>query len=177
MPLSIGSVGNVLSGKRAKILTAAAFLAAISLLGLLSADEEGPKQPIEFSHKIHAGDNKIDCLYCHSYADRSPVAGIPSVARCMGCHKIIAKESAEVKKIAEYFERQQPVPWIKVYDLPDFVRFNHKRHLLAGLNCQTCHGAVESMDRVYQVSSLEMGWCLKCHYERQAPVDCLTCHY
>lgn len=141
------------------------------------------EQPIAFSHKIHAGDNKIPCLYCHTYADRSPVSGIPAVETCMGCHKITAVAKPEVQKIHEYWNKKEPIRWKKIYDLPDFVYFSHKRHVKWGVACEACHGEVSKMEVVEKVSSLKMGWCVKCHESRakdeeQLTVlkDCATCH-
>ncbi len=151
-----------------------------------------PIQPIAFSHKIHAGDNKIDCQYCHSSAKHSKVSGIPSVNVCMNCHKSISevadntivtmedftlgkkeldKEIAKVYEAVgwdveklEYTGKTKPVKWVRVHNLPDFVYFNHSQHVtVAGLKCQKCHGPVEEMDEVYQYSPLTMGWCIDCH--------------
>lgn len=161
-------------------LTGIALLILLSLavgIGLaLSRKSPAPLQPIAFSHKIHAGDYKIACEYCHSYARRSSVAGVPSVQLCIGCHKITALDKPEVRKLKGYWERKEPIPWTKIHDLPDFVIFTHKRHLLKGIACQTCHGPVETMDQMRQVASLEMGWCVSCHKEQRASLDCLDCH-
>ncbi len=135
-----------------------------------------PSQPIAFSHKVHAGENKIPCLYCHAYARRSPAAGVPSVERCMGCHKITGLGKPEVEKIHAFWEQKQPIPWVRVYRLPDFVYFSHKRHILKAVPCQSCHGEVEKMDEVAALRRLEMGWCLGCHRKEGADTDCLTCH-
>ena len=155
-----------------------AGVAAISLYGLWErlSVRSALEQPIAFSHKLHAGEKQIPCQYCHAYARRSLVAGVPSVQACMGCHQLVAVRKPEVRKLAAYWEQRQPIPWIKVHNLPDFVYFSHKRHVRAGVQCQECHGPVETMEEVRQVSSLEMGWCLSCHQQRQAPVDCVTCH-
>lgn len=139
-----------------------------------------PIQPIEFSHKIHAGDQKIDCNYCHSSARQSKVSGIPSANVCMNCHKFIqegtntgTKEISKIYKaigfdpenqsyIPNYVE--QPIKWVKIHDLQDFVYFNHSQHVVTGgVACQTCHGPVETMDEVYQFAPLTMGWCIECH--------------
>ena len=142
--------------------------------------DAAPVQPIEFSHKIHAGDNAVPCLYCHAYADRSPSAGVPSVQKCIGCHNSVAsvRDAPEIQKLNEYWEAQQPIPWIKVHDVPDFVHFTHKRHVQAGLECQQCHGPVETMDRIKRGSNLRMPWCVDCHTEKQVEDgrDCWTCH-
>lgn len=135
-----------------------------------------PEQPINFSHKIHAGENKIPCQYCHLYARRSIVAGVPSVQTCWNCHKLISKDMPEIQKIAEYWKRKEPIPWIKVYDLPDFVHFSHKRHIAKEIRCQHCHGDIETMDRVERIAFLNMGFCVKCHRENGAEDDCWTCH-
>ena len=137
-----------------------------------------PVQPIEFSHRIHAGENSIPCLYCHIYAERSRVAGVPNVKRCIGCHSVIKTDSPEIQKLASYWDKEEPIPWVKVHNLPDYVYFPHKRHVAAGVKCQICHGPVESMDRITRVSSLKMGWCLNCHTERNVKNgrDCWTCH-
>jgi len=140
------------------------------------ARPKSPIQPIAFSHKVHAGDYQIACEYCHAYVRRSPVAGVPSVQQCIGCHKITAVNKPEVLELRGYWERQESIPWIKVHELPDFVIFTHKRHVLKGIACQTCHGPVETMEQVQQVASLEMGWCVSCHKERQATLECLDCH-
>jgi len=163
--------------------------ALIGLIGLIGVvlgyvidtkvfSDTAPVQPINFSHKIHVARNNIPCMYCHIYADRTPSAGVPSVDKCMSCHKVIATDKPEIIKVAAYWERQEPIPWIKVHDVPDFVHFTHKRHIKAGLACQECHGAVEKMDRVTRVSTLKMPWCVDCHTQRKVENgrDCLTCH-
>ncbi len=95
----------------------------------------------------------------------------------MGCHLIVARDSPEIEKLRNYQQNGEPVPWIKVYTLPRFVHFNHEAHLRAEVQCQSCHGAVESMSKVTRVNDLQMGWCLDCHRSEDASVDCLTCHY
>ncbi len=153
-----------------------------------------PIQPIAFSHKIHAGDNKIDCQYCHSSAKHSKHSGIPSVNVCMNCHKNIAevaegtqveyagmvygkteldKEIQKIYKAAgwdtetlSYTGDERPVKWVRIHNLADFVYFNHSQHVtVGGLKCQKCHGPVEEMDEMYQHSPLTMGWCIDCHKE------------
>ncbi len=153
-----------------------------------------PIQPIAFSHKIHAGDNKIDCQYCHSSAKHSKHSGIPSVNVCMNCHKGISEVAddtqldgystgqlnAEIQKIynaagwdpekLEYTGQEKPIKWIRIHNLPDLVYFNHSQHVTAGgIECQKCHGPVQEMDELYQYSPLTMGWCIDCH--RETKVD------
>lgn len=152
-----------------------------------------PIQPIAFSHKIHAGENKIDCQYCHSSAKHSKTSGIPSVNVCMNCHKNIAEVAEGTKVVAgdrtlvksdldkeiqkiydaagwdpEKFEytgkATSIVKWVRIHNLPDFAYFNHSQHVtVAGVKCQKCHGPVEEMDELYQYSPLTMGWCIDCH--------------
>ena len=153
-----------------------------------------PVQPIHFSHKIHAGDNKIDCKYCHSSARKSKHSGIPSVNVCMNCHKSIyeyngettveydkAFYDAEIKKIyaaagwdeenQQYTGDTKPIKWVRIHNLPDFAYFNHSQHVeVGGIECQTCHGPVEEMEIMYQYSPLTMGWCINCHRETNVKV-------
>ena len=146
----------------------------------------GPVQPIFFSHVIHAGSYKIDCQYCHASARRGPTAGLPSVERCMGCHKIIANQgNPEIEKLKGYWERKEPIPWVRIFKVPEHAQFPHKNHIQAGVPCQTCHGRVEAMERVdagptgtgqgivndlknlggvpTEPNKLTMGWCVECH--------------
>ena len=135
-----------------------------------------PLQPIKFSHKIHAGDNKIDCQYCHNIAERSKHAGIPGANVCMNCHVIIreGKKSGkfEINKLITAYENKTPIQWVKIHNLPDYVFFSHAQHIGAGkLECQECHGAIETMDVVHQVNTLAMGWCLNCHRTKKVDFD------
>ena len=169
-----------------RVLKPAAMMVAVGFVGLLIGYYANatffpgttPVQPIEFSHAVHAGDYEIPCLYCHTEARRSPSAGVPSVNKCMGCHAIVATESPLIREVARYYENNEPIPWVKVHDLPDFVHFPHKRHVAAGLECQECHGPVETMDRVTRMAPNEMGECLTCHRDSEVEhgIDCLTCH-
>ena len=142
------------------------------------AYSKGPVQPIDFSHKIHAGDNQIPCQYCHIYAERARVSGAPTVQKCMGCHKVIKHDSPLIEKVTSYFQKKEPIPWVRVQALPDFVYFPHKRHLKAGLECTNCHGNVASMAKVTPPVSFKMGWCIDCHTRRgvENGKDCWTCH-
>jgi mono/diheme cytochrome c family protein len=141
-----------------------------------------PEQPINFSHKIHAGDNGIACVYCHSSAEKSKHAGIPSANVCMNCHKGIQSGAisgtTEIAKIyaaldydpttGTYGSNPKPIKWIRVHNLPDLAYFNHSQHVsVAGVECQTCHGPVEKMDVLSQHSTLTMGWCINCHRETE----------
>lgn len=143
-----------------------------------------PEQPIHFSHKLHAGDNKIACLYCHSGADKSRHANIPSASTCMNCHKYVKEGPVygdkEIKKIyaaldwdgSKYGTNQKPIQWIRVHSLPALAYFNHAQHVTVGkIECQTCHGPVQEMDVVKQFSPLTMGWCINCHRETEVKMD------
>ncbi|MBS1951318.1 MAG: c-type cytochrome [Cytophagales bacterium] len=133
-----------------------------------------PKQPIAFSHKLHAGAYEINCVYCHTGATKDKQANIPSPNICMNCHSQIKKESPEIQKIyaaigydaktASYTGKQKPIEWVRIHNLPDLAYFNHSQHYnVAGIQCQTCHGPIEEMEVVKQYSLLTMGWCIDCH--------------
>ena len=156
-----------------------------------------PVQPIHYSHKIHSGANQIECKYCHSSARASKHSGIPSLNVCMNCHKNIAEYNGEedldngytkefytkeIKKLYAavgwdednqvYTGKSQPVKWVRIHNLPDFVYFNHAQHVqVGGIECQTCHGPVQEMEVMYQHSSLTMGWCINCHRETNLKVE------
>jgi len=177
-------------------------------------------QPVAFSHRLHAGELAVQCLYCHSAAEKSRRAGVPAVSVCMNCHRFVAttfgairqedevakKEnrsprrivSPEIQKIYDALaldaslkpiasSQGKPIEWIRVHNLPDFVYFDHRRHVNAGVSCQTCHGPVETMERLLQVNDLSMGWCVNCHRDVtqnglngkkvNAVTDCGVCHY
>jgi hypothetical protein len=141
-----------------------------------------PEQPIPFSHKLHAGTYQIQCLYCHNAAERSVASNVPSLNICMNCHLVVATDSPYIQKVADAYNNNKPIKWANVHLLPDFVKFNHKRHVQkfgAPQACHKCHGPVETMDVVYQHAPLSMGWCVDCHRDpaHQAPVSCSTCHY
>jgi hypothetical protein len=188
----------------------------------LPANQQGyePAQPIAFSHRLHAGEMQIPCLYCHSAAERSRHAGVPAASTCMNCHQFVtaplgalraedeqakregrrpqAVVSPELRKLyaalaldarlqPDAGQEPNPIAWIKVHSLPDYVYFDHRAHVGAGVACQQCHGAVETMERVRQDASLTMGSCVNCHREAnrlgiggrpvRASTDCATCHY
>ncbi|WP_370173859.1 c-type cytochrome [Leeuwenhoekiella palythoae] len=160
-----------------------------------------PIQPIHYSHRIHAGDNQIECKYCHSSARTSKTSGIPSLNVCMNCHKSIsevADETSEFSSVTEDYSKEfydkeiqklykatgwdpatqsytgetQAVEWVRIHNLPDFAYFNHSQHVsVAGVQCQTCHGPVEEMEIMYQNAPLTMGWCINCHRETNVKMD------
>lgn len=188
----------------------------------LPGNQQGyaPEQPIAFSHRLHAGELQVDCLYCHFGAEKSRHAGIPAASVCMNCHKFVTATlgafraedelateenrkpgpvvSKELKKIYDALALNEalqpdpgktptPIEWVQIHNLPDFAYFDHRAHLNAGVACQRCHGAVETMERVHQVESLGMGWCVNCHRQVNeigvggrkvnASIDCATCHH
>ncbi len=159
-----------------------------TLMGVGVTTNYQPEQPIAFSHKIHAGDNGIDCNYCHSSARSSKTSGIPSANVCMNCHANITSGTntgtAEIQKIYDaigydpdtrtYIEgyEQQPIKWVRIHNLPDFAYFNHSQHVTVGkLECQECHGPVQEMDVVKQESLMTMGWCINCHRETEVKME------
>jgi hypothetical protein len=178
-----------------------------------------PVQPVAFSHRLHAGELNVPCLYCHSGAEKSRHAGVPAASVCMNCHKFVTapfgairaedevaqKEkrdprrivSPEIQKLYNALaldaqmnldpaKQQKPIEWIRVHNLPAFVYFDHRRHVNVGVACQTCHGSVETMERVMQMKDLSMGWCVNCHRDVNtrglnakavhASIDCSGCH-
>src|SRR6202521_320671 len=184
------------------------FICIAALATMLSAysgasSEEGnsPVQPVAFRHTIHVDSLKTNCLYCPFSANKSFDPGLPAVGTCMGCHTVVATGKPEIQKLAGYWNKKEPVPWVRIHKLPEYVHFPHMRHVNAGVTCQTCHGQINNMPQVFQYASLNMGWCVKCHvsgyspaeglraagYEpdtaalamprRKASYDCSNCHY
>ena len=153
------------------------FILIIVLLGgLWSTYRDAPDQPIAFSHKKHLTYVGLECDHCHQYAEVGLQPGIPAVSVCMDCHEAVATDSPEIIKLTEYWNRKEPVPWAGVYYLPQHVLFTHKRHIKKGIDCAECHGDMKVVEKVRQVRSLRMGWCVTCHRENGASDDCWTCH-
>jgi len=168
-------------GKGALAFLTIAALGALSGFGVnyfgpIYLTTHKPVQPIAYSHKLHAGDNKIPCQYCHTFARRSEMAGVPSVEKCMNCHEFLGANKPEAQKLNDYYDNDKPIEWKRVFDLPDHVWFNHKRHIRKGVKCQKCHGPIETMEVVYKSNDFKMNFCLSCHQENGAPTDCWTCH-
>ncbi len=227
----------------AGLLAATVFAALLALPGAGTARLPGnqmgyePSQPIAFSHRLHAGELGVPCLYCHSGAEKSRYAGVPAASVCMNCHRFVpapfgairaedelAKKekraprhivSPEIQKIYDALalgpdlkpdpaKQPRPIAWVKVHNLPDFTYFDHRPHVNGGVDCQTCHGPVEAMERVRQTSDLSMGWCVNCHrgvqrsglngkfeslpaprakgampatHKLNPSIDCMTCHF
>jgi hypothetical protein len=209
------------------VLLIGLFFGLITLVSGMSSwrlpdREQGyaPEQPIDYSHRLHAGELQIDCRFCHTAAEFCRYAGIPSSDVCMKCHKFVTSSfdvrQDEVKQAEEEGRQPEPIvseelrklydslgldeslqpkedavptsiPWVRVHNLPDYVYFDHRAHVAAGVTCQHCHGPVESMQRMYQFESLSMGWCVNCHRDAtkngingqaaHASTDCAVCHY
>ncbi|HSM91403.1 MAG TPA: cytochrome c3 family protein [Anaeromyxobacteraceae bacterium] len=172
--------GPTLAAKAGGLAIAGWVAAWLLALGALAAWRGAvplaPAQPIAFPHVVHAGRLGLQCTFCHVNAPRSPEATVPPLSTCMTCHETIALDRPEVQKLRGYVARGEPVTWTRVHTLPDWVRFTHKRHVRAGVDCSACHGGVAQMARVTRVRPLTMGWCIGCHRTRGAPTDCTTCH-
>lgn len=136
----------------------------------------GPSQPIPFSHRVHVATKQIGCAFCHPYADRGPNAGIPPVEKCLLCHNVIATRFPPIQAIRGYYDRGEPIPWVRVNRVADHCFFNHQVHVLRGFDCGECHGDVRVMDRIKPRQKIHMGWCVDCHRQNAGSVDCLACH-
>lgn len=143
--------------------------------------QTSPEQPIQFPHSTHVGIG-AQCLYCHPGATSGPVAGLPSTSKCWGCHQQFPAAAPELVKLKTFVQENKPIEWVPVAIQPDFVHFNHRPHIAAGVACETCHGDVSKMGVAERQSGQNMGWCLECH-KRMRPQDfvrlgdCSTCHY
>jgi hypothetical protein len=122
-----------------------------------------PVQPVPFSHKLHNDDLGIDCRYCHNFVEVSPVANVPPTQTCLNCHNIIKRDSEKLTEIMESWMEKKPMQWIRVHKLPDYVYFDHRIHLRAGVGCYSCHGNINQLEAVKQNKPLSMSWCLDCH--------------
>jgi peptide methionine sulfoxide reductase MsrB len=141
--------------------------------------QAAPPQPMPFPHQrmVQAG---VQCVFCHTSATKSPAAGIPSVEKCMGCHRVIATNTPAIQTLTGYWQRGEPVSWRRVNQLPRFVHFTHEVHVAAGFNCERCHGDVGHMNEAQPVVRMDMGWCLNCHSQQpnaRQLEDCSICHY
>jgi hypothetical protein len=134
-------------------------------------------QPVQFDHRHHVGDDGIDCRFCHFTVENSPRAGIPSTQVCMACHAQVWNKSPLLGIVRQHYFEDRPIPWNSVHNLPDFVYFNHSIHVNKGVGCASCHGRVDEMPAVEQVSPLTMSWCLECHRSPEKnlrPVEFMT---
>ena len=137
-------------------------------------------QPVSFDHRLHAGGLGLDCRYCHTGVERSAVAGVPPTAACVGCHRPSLMQTGVFAPVRESQRTQKPIAWSRVNALPDFVFFDHSIHVAKGFGCAACHGRVEQMARVEQVTPMTMGWCMSCHRDPgpglRRLTSCTTCH-
>ncbi len=195
---------STLDSKKKLAVLAAVFLipaiayAVVTMFPSASNQGYSPEQPIPYSHKLHAGQYKMECMYCHVTADKSAHASVPQAQICMNCHKVVKTDSPWIQKLTKAYNEGIPIQWVRIHELPDHAHFVHSRHVTAGVSCQTCHGPIQEMERVYQYAPLNMGWCLDCHRGRTtprsvlakyypndpdargkpvAPINCSTCHY
>lgn len=160
-----------------------------------------PVQPIKFPHPVHVNTLKMNCVFCHYAADKSPDPGMPAISTCMGCHVSVAASRPEIKTLKAYSDSGRAIPWIRIHKVPEYVHFPHFQHISAGVTCQSCHGQIQNMPQVVRYASLNMGWCVNCHlngysraegmraagYEpsaadlaapvKKARYDCAVCHY
>jgi hypothetical protein len=122
-----------------------------------------PLQPVPYSHKLHAGDLRIDCRYCHASVEVSAVANVPPTQACMNCHRVVKADSPALERVRESASTGTPMRWVRVHKLGEYAYFNHRAHVRAGVGCVSCHGHIEEMEVVQQAEPLSMGWCLECH--------------
>lgn len=174
-------MSNPLSGA---LLAAGTLLivAALAVGSTVFPASRARTQPIAFPHDLHVGLNRMDCMYCHASADRSGAAGMPALQVCAGCHipggvPTVRIDKPEVQKLIAYWKAQKPIPWVRIYDLPDHVHFPHMRHVSVGMYCQECHGPVQARMDLGLNQPLTMSWCVTCHEQRGARSDCVVCHY
>ena len=177
----------ILWGAVVLLLALAVFGYAMVRSTYVTAVAVAPEQPVPFSHQHHVAGLGIDCRYCHTSVEQSAFAGLPPTETCMTCHSQIWTNAAMLAPVRQSLAADAPLRWTRVNDLPDFVYFNHSVHVSAGVECQKCHGAVETMERVRQVSDLSMGWCVNCHRDVNAngvngravhaATDCSACHF
>jgi len=179
--MTSSTIGSSFRRRRYLLLVALFILLVIGAIVISRASAlAAPDQPLDFSHRQHNSAG-VSCLFCHSNALRSDIAGIPSVQLCVGCHRTIAHDEPAVQHLFEYWDAAEPIDWQPVADMPDHVFFSHAPHLRSGLNCESCHGDVGHMERVRPVEIMDMGWCLGCHLDQRPDrvgrlTDCLTCH-
>ena len=174
----VPSSAPVLPGQSTAVFTTARPTFAAALDDFLDRRPD-PVQPIEFPHVVHV-DKKIGCTeYCHESAETGPVAGLPSVRTCMVCHNTIATDRPRIKLITSMREKGQDLAWQRVfgYTKQAHVRFNHAPHIRAKVECSTCHGNIAQQTVAQRNVDLTMGFCVNCHREKNAPTDCLTCHF
>jgi hypothetical protein len=176
---------------RLPIVLFVAVAASVATYFISRAERDGvgytPVQPIAFSHKLHAGTMRIDCKYCHTGVTSSPNSMVPPASTCMNCHSVARKNKPEIIKLTKFYQDSTAIPWKRVHKVPDYAYFNHSAHVNKGIDCANCHGKVENMDVVQQVSEFTMAACLNCHRNattqlanvpntKNGPTNCSACH-
>ena len=158
------------------VVIALGILAGSSLLVSACGDAgAAPAQPVPFPHAPHT-ENQIACAFCHEFSDNWAAAGIPRTELCGSCHSAMPQESPAAQKLMEYVDSEKQIPWVRVFEIPQYAYFPHKWHVRAGVECEECHkGVGESITTARRIE-LKMAWCMDCHEESQASVDCVTCH-
>jgi hypothetical protein len=152
-------------------------LALSSMLTASGCGDAGaaPAQPIPFPHAPHT-ENQIDCAFCHEFSDRQAAAGIPRTELCGSCHMAMPQESEASRNLMEYVDAERQIDWVRLYRLPQYAYFPHKWHVRADIACAECHGGIGESVVAVRHMDLKMAWCIDCHEEREAPVDCVVCH-
>ena len=158
------------------LAASAALVATVGLYYLYFPSQIGAAEPLPFSHRFHAGEKQINCLFCHAGATDGAHAEIPPLETCMLCHRRIIVAYPQVAKLREYSFSGVPVEWQRVNHLQEFVYFNHAAHLQRGVDCSKCHGDVKAMDRLEPAPEFTMGFCVQCHRDENVSHDCLICH-
>lgn len=158
------------------VLTAILLLCMVLMYAYLFRSGIGPKQPIPFSHRIHATEKGISCVFCHSEAIDTDVAGVPPVETCMLCHSKIIIHYPQIAELRNHYYGRVPVEWVRVNVLQEFVFFSHQAHIQSGVDCGKCHGNVAQMDRVIRKTPFTMGFCVQCHRDTEVSHDCWMCH-
>lgn len=182
---------RLLASIRSLVLLAPVVL-MIAFIGVFEFSWRVKPQPFPFPHDLHAGTRQIDCKYCHRGTDKGNMAGVPSVQDCWQCHQNLQKAGTQkngqtdvavlnqpdvTRLLKDYVETKKEINWYKVYDMPEHVKFPHRAHIAAGLDCTECHGDVKTMKVIEMKQKPHMGWCIECHRKKNAPYDCSVCHY
>jgi hypothetical protein len=160
-------------------MTYRVFVSLIACAAVAQTAADGPAapvQPLPFSHRLHTSKG-LSCKDCHAMPDPGDEAGFPATSKCMACHATIAKDRPAIARLAEFYKKQEPIPWKRVYRVPDYVSFSHKTHVLkAQAACETCHGPVQERDAIRKEKSISMAACIDCHAGNRASVACDYCH-